>query len=54
MALEIQYPTSEKVIEYNPLALTIIKVKKADKLKVLSNHAIFGIDCNLVWAAIKT
>jgi len=40
MANDIKYPTSEKVIEYNLLALTLIKVKKADQPKVLSNHAI--------------
>ena len=33
----IQYPSLEKVIEYNLLALTIIKAKKADSLKVLSS-----------------
>ena len=40
MTNDIKYPTSEKVIEYNLLALTLIKVKKADQPKVLSNHAI--------------
>ena len=40
MANDIKYPTSEKVIEYNLLALTLIKVKKADQPKVFSNHAI--------------
>ena len=40
MTGNIKYPTREKVIEYNLLVLTIIKVKKADQPKVLSNHAI--------------
>jgi death-on-curing family protein len=33
---EIYYPTEEKVIEYNLLCLTLIKVKKADQPKVLN------------------
>ena len=33
---EISYPTSDRIIEYNYLALQFIKVKKADKPKVLS------------------
>lgn len=37
---EIKYPTLENVIEYNFLALTLIKVKKADKLEVLSHSKI--------------
>ena len=40
MTDNIKYPTMEKIIEYNLLVLTIIKVKKADQPKVLSNHAI--------------
>ena len=40
MAKEIVYPTQEKIIEYNLLALTLIKVKKADQPKVLNPHAI--------------
>lgn len=32
----IIYPTAEKIIEYNLLALTLIKVKKADRTEVLS------------------
>lgn len=32
----IKYPTPEKIIEYNFLALELIKVKKADQPKVLS------------------
>jgi prophage maintenance system killer protein len=33
---EIMYPTSDRIIEYNYLALQFIKVKKADQPKVLS------------------
>lgn len=36
MEEEIKYPTEEKIIEYNVLALTLIKVKKADRPAVLS------------------
>ncbi len=35
--LEIIYPTAERLIEYNFLALQFIKVKKADQAKVLSH-----------------
>ena len=44
---EISYPTSDRVIEYNYLALQFIKVKKADKPKVLSYNKIVEIikDC---------
>jgi len=49
----IVYPTTEKIIEYNLLALELIKVKKADKPKVLSVSKIAGIieECknNKVW-----
>jgi hypothetical protein len=34
------YPTTEKLIEYNFLALEFIKVKKADQPKVLSHSKI--------------
>ncbi|MBI2147067.1 Fic family protein [Candidatus Woesearchaeota archaeon] len=37
---EIAYPTTEKIIEYNLLALELIKVKKADKPEVLSRSKI--------------
>jgi len=40
---EIIYPTAERVIEYNILALNILKVKKADKAEVLSYKKI--ADC---------
>ena len=40
MAKDIIYPTPEKIIEYNLLALTLIKVKKADQPKVLNYHSI--------------
>jgi len=33
---EIIYPTPEKIIEYNLLAVSLIRVKKADKAEVLS------------------
>ena len=33
---EVVYPTSEKVIEYNILVLSIIKAKKADKPSLMS------------------
>jgi prophage maintenance system killer protein len=36
----IYYPTSEKIIEFNLLALNIIKVKKADRPEVLSYEKI--------------
>ena len=32
----IKYPSVEKIIEYNLLALTVIKIKKADRSEVLS------------------
>ncbi len=38
MAKEIKYPTEDRIIEYNILALTIIKVKKADRPAVLSSE----------------
>ena len=37
---KIIYPTTEKIIEYNLLILSIIKVKKADKPEVLSRNSI--------------
>ncbi len=36
MVQKINYPNPEKIIEYNMLALNILKVKKADKPEVLS------------------
>ena len=44
---KIVYPTPEKIIEYNLLVLSIIKVKKADKPKVLSRSKIVDVieDC---------
>jgi len=33
---EIIYPTIERIVEYNFLAIMIIKVKKADQAKVIS------------------
>ena len=37
MEKEIKYPTVDGIIEYNILALTLIKVKKADQPAVLSS-----------------
>ncbi|MDP3917294.1 MAG: Fic family protein [Nanoarchaeota archaeon] len=37
MEKRLKYPTADRIIEYNVLALTIIKVKKADRPKVLSS-----------------
>ncbi|PIN77417.1 hypothetical protein COV16_06825 [Candidatus Woesearchaeota archaeon CG10_big_fil_rev_8_21_14_0_10_34_8] len=44
---EIIYPCPEKIIEYNLLALKLIKVKKSDQAKVLSKARILDIvyDC---------
>ncbi len=39
----ITYPTQEKVIEYNLLVLTIIKVKKADQPKLLSRQKLVEV-----------
>lgn len=36
----IIYPTTEKIIEYNLLALELIKVRKADKSEVLNKSKI--------------
>ncbi len=43
MANNITYPTPEKIIEYNFLALKLIKVKKADSPKVLSYNGIVNV-----------
>ena len=43
MEKDIIYPSPEKVIEYNLLALTIIKAKKADQPKVLSQQKIVNV-----------
>jgi death-on-curing family protein len=37
------YPTPERIIEYNLLALNLLKVKKADKAEVLSYQRIVDI-----------
>ena len=34
--MKTKYPTSEKIVEFNTLALSILKVKKGDKPEVLS------------------
>jgi len=39
----ITYPTAEKIIEYNILVLSIIKVKKADRAEVLSRSRLRAI-----------
>ncbi len=36
----VRYPTQEKIIEYNVLALSLIRAKKADKAQVLSYQKI--------------
>lgn len=41
--VEIAYPTAEKIIEYNVLALKLIKVKRADQPKILSHQKIVNI-----------
>lgn len=40
---EIQYPTPEKIVEYNILILSLLKVKKGDEAKVLGLKRIY--DC---------
>ena len=40
---DIVYPSIEKIIEYNILALKLIKVKRADQPKILSNQRIVSI-----------
>ena len=48
MTKRIIYPTPEKIIEYNKLALNFLKVKKADKAEVLSYAKILDVveSCN--------
>ncbi|MBI4149457.1 type II toxin-antitoxin system death-on-curing family toxin [Candidatus Woesearchaeota archaeon] len=41
--VEVIYPTVEKIVEYNVLALRLIKVKKADQPKILSRQRIVNI-----------
>jgi len=41
--MNIIYPSPEKIIEYNFLALELIKVKKADSPKVLSRSKIVDV-----------
>ena len=43
---KIYYPTSEKIIEYNILVLTLIKLKKSDKPRLLSYQKL----CNTIEA----
>jgi len=40
---KITYPTPERIIEYNLLVLTVIKIKKADKPEVLNKQKIIDI-----------
>ena len=40
MLKDIDYPSIEKIIEYNILALSLLKAKKADKAQVLSRAKI--------------
>jgi len=41
--VSLKYPSAEKIIEYNILSLTFIKVKKADQPKVLNQRKIINI-----------
>src|SRR3989338_10087575 len=43
MSKPINYPTPEKIIEFNILVLSIIKVKKADKPEVMSHSKLIKI-----------
>ena len=36
----VKYPTSDKIVEFNVLALSIIEVKKADQPKVINTYSI--------------
>lgn len=47
MDKKIEYPTAEQIIEYNILALTLIRIKKADTPIVLSKSKLLDIieDC---------
>ena len=40
---ELVYPTPEKIIEYNLLAVSLIRAKKADKAEVLSKARLESI-----------
>jgi len=40
---DITYPTVERIIEYNYLALTLIKVKRADEPKVLDRGKLIDV-----------
>src|SRR3989344_605858 len=40
---ELIYPTTEKIVEYNILVLSIIKTKKADKPSVLSKSKLMTV-----------
>jgi len=39
----IEYPSAEKIIEYNVFVLKLIKVKKADQPKILSQQKIINV-----------
>ncbi|MEW6294974.1 MAG: type II toxin-antitoxin system death-on-curing family toxin [Candidatus Diapherotrites archaeon] len=39
----IEYPSVEKIIEFNLLSLSVIKVKKADSSRVLSRQKIVAV-----------
>lgn len=41
--MKIVYPTVERIIEYNALAITFFRVKKADKAQVLVKERIVGL-----------
>jgi len=38
-----EYPSVDKIIEFNLLALSVIKVKKSDSAKVLSRAKLLGV-----------
>ncbi len=59
MATHVVYPTPEKIIEYNMLVLNMVRVKKADRVEVLSRARIVkvvnqckGIDGNIYDKAV--
>ncbi len=42
----MKYPTAEKIIEFNFLAITLIKAKKSDKAEVRSRQKIIDVIMN--------
>ncbi|MBU2101078.1 type II toxin-antitoxin system death-on-curing family toxin [Candidatus Micrarchaeota archaeon] len=39
----VEYPSAEKIIEFNLLALSVIKIKRSDSAKVLSRTKILNV-----------